>query len=114
MLPVRLLMRYLVRSYNGVQQSPAGSFRSPVQAMNAIRASQGPQEARKHAATLQRLTAATRASMEQHVRAEEQDVNSPALSVKGCWDRGASGACVRSLRVDAQCLQQSLQGWQQA
>ena len=51
--------------------------------MNAIRGSQGPREARKHAATLQRLTAATRASMEQHVRAEEQEVNSPALAVNG-------------------------------
>ena len=57
--------------------------RPPLQAMNAIRGSQGPREARKHAATLQRLTAATRASMEQHVRAEEQEVNSPALTVKG-------------------------------
>ena len=45
-----------------------------VQAMDAIRASKGAEEARKHAATLQRLTAATRASMEQHVRAEEQEV----------------------------------------
>ena len=51
--------------------------------MNAIRASQGPQEARKHAATLQRLTAATRASMEQHVRAEEQEVSGSAAIVKG-------------------------------
>ena len=56
--------------------------RPPLQAMNAIRGSQGPREARKHAATLQRLTAATRASMEQHVRAEEQEVNSPAPTMK--------------------------------
>lgn len=42
--------------------------------MDAIRASAGAEEARKHASTLQRLTAATRASMEQHVRAEEQEV----------------------------------------
>lgn len=31
-------------------------------------------EAARHAATLQRLTAATRASLEQHVRAEEQEL----------------------------------------
>jgi hypothetical protein len=45
-----------------------------LQAMDAIRASADAAEARKHASTLQRLTAATRASMEQHVRAEEQEV----------------------------------------
>lgn len=48
--------------------------------MNAIRASKGAEEARKHASTLQRLTAATRASMEQHVRAEEQEVRRFACS----------------------------------
>lgn len=46
-----------------------------MQAMDAIRTSMSAEEARKHAATLQRLTAATRASMEQHVRAEEQEVS---------------------------------------
>ena len=54
-----------------------------MQAMDAIRASKGAEEARRHAATLQRLTAATRASMEQHVRAEEQEVcllNPPLLT----------------------------------
>lgn len=47
--------------------------------MDAIRASRSAEEARKHAATLQRLTAATRASMEQHVRAEEQEVGPSGL-----------------------------------
>lgn len=57
-----------------------------MQAMDAIRASKSAEEARRHAATLQRLTAATRASMEQHVRAEEQEVcfYAPALLIQGC------------------------------
>ena len=58
-----------------------------MQAMDAIRASKSAEEARRHAATLQRLTAATRASMEQHVRAEEQEVcfYAPALLIQGFY-----------------------------
>ena len=55
-----------------------------MQAMDAIRASKGAEEARRHAATLQRLTAATRASMEQHVRAEEQEVCFEILPSDSC------------------------------
>lgn len=45
-----------------------------MQALAAIRASTTLVEAAQHAARLQRLTAATRASLEQHVRAEEQEL----------------------------------------
>ena len=66
--------------------------------MDAIRASAGAEEARKHASALQRLTAATRASMEQHVRAEEQEVCAlQRILWKGCavkTSAGYEGLCV--------------------
>ena len=45
-----------------------------MQALASLRSSRDVSEARAHAAALQRLTAATRASLEQHVTAEEREL----------------------------------------
>lgn len=61
-------------AYTLDHQQEAELFQGLDQALALLRASQTLAEAQRHAATLQRLTAATRASLEQHVRAEEQEL----------------------------------------
>ncbi|KAK9840584.1 hypothetical protein WJX81_003072 [Elliptochloris bilobata] len=73
-LEAKEALRHVSHAYTLDHQQEAQLFQEMAQVLQRVRSASSLAEARAAAAALARLTAATRASLEQHVRAEEQEL----------------------------------------